>query len=627
MKERNFENITFNRWGVKPLQATDRPKKEVYAFDTETYRGGVSICGVYGDGFSDYIIPNNIDSLLDFLVNKRFCKSHNFFFNVKYDRDAIIKLLPNRYIESLKAYNMCIYKKYKIDIIGNKAFKISLVRFIDGKPKSKRSSFFSDIATFYDVPDKPKTLVNLVKYVLKLEYKKSIDIGSGVNKNDITKEIIDYCLDDCRFTWLLANNVVELANSIVGVDKFYSPASISKSFLRTNFMEGYLFQKSLIHQMAMYSYNGGRFEILKKGYFKKLYSADINSAYPYQISKLINPVGKTFKNREYEPDSIYSYFLANIQVSEDFILSPFKFTVKKLNELLVFPTGNFRDVYINKSEYEILKSLDCKIKIKRAVHLSNKEPKLWIDGIAEMYYQRKELKEIDDKREHVLKLILNSLYGVTIQLNKSKNVCHSWSNEEENNSNNEIINLNGQIKLIKTLWKSGQWFNPIVANEITTGTRTQLFKDFNKYEDHIIMIATDSIAMNRKIPVSDSKELGGYGHEDKTRGVVLANGIYEFDNGKNGKRGLLSDKEIVLKDMFRYCNKSIIKMTKTRPKSLKEAMPFKTDNPNRFINIFLPFEKEVTVNMDKKRNWINDFNSFKEVLEGNINSLPLNYGR
>jgi len=626
MKEREFGRIRFNRWGVSPINPLKRERlRDIYAFDTETFLGKAVLIGVAGEDYKDHVIPENMLDVLRFLTKTRFCGSHNFFFNLKYDRDAIIKHLPNRNINILKAYSQTVLRfgdlGFRIRLTGNKSMTISRGRFEKKGFKSVRSAFFSDISAFYH----EGSLENTVKRVLNIEYRKSLDIGEGVSRENITREIVDYCLDDCFYTYLLSKNLTDLALKFVPVKRFHSTASISKSFMRKTLKNPYLFHPTQIQQFALRSYNGGRFEILQKGSFERLYTVDINSAYPDVIKDLVVPKGLIKINLEYEPDSIYSYFNADVEISGDFVLSPFKHLLKDKNGLLVFPTGKFRDVYLSKCEFEVLKDLDCRIHIKKAIHLFNDNPRPWVEGVSEMYSKRKELKQAGDRDEYILKIILNSLYGIVIQEDKTVSVSSSWTLSEEMNPENRIENVGGKLKIVKTGWKAGQWFNPLIASEITSRTRCKLFEDFHEHEDNIVMIATDSVTMDKPVPVKDSGVLGGYKHYKPASGLVLANGIYQFDNGETGKRGLLSDSDIDLFELCRGCAKDKITLTKTRPKSLREGLPFKSANPNSLINIFLPYERDISVNMDSKRVWIDDFKEFREALTDTVYSTPLNF--
>jgi hypothetical protein len=663
MKERNIFNISFNDRSVYPIRKY-KYKFNVHGFDTETYKGYVTLLGVYGDKKRTYCIPDNVEDVLKFLMNREFYKSHNFFFNVKYDCDSIIKMLPDKNINEIKKYNSTFYKQWYFKKIGNKAFSISTWRFryykkVDGKVifisdeegKSgnydfkiyvDRSNFFGDIAGIYALGG----LENTVNKALNIEYKKILDIGDGVKKKDVNNLHIKYCLEDCYFTYLLSKNINDMCIELdIPVNRYYSTASISKTFLRTKLKKPYKFLPNLVDEYALKNYNGGRFEVLKRGYFDKVYMADINSAYPYEMSKLYEPKGNLVYNKFYEPDSIYSFFKCRVKIDYDFIMSPFKYLIPK-KDLLVFPIGEFREVILNKQEYELLREFDVKIDILDARHIFNKEPSLFIDFIPELYKKRLEFKKAGSRKEYIIKIILNSLYGITIQLNKLTELTHILDEVIENDKDVSTMSIKHEDKellyFVLFSWFGGSFFNPIIANTITSNTRIKIFKDFHKVEDNVLMIATDSVACNKPLPVKDSKKLGGWEHYPLQKGFILGNGIYRFEDKDNNiqekKRGLISDKPLDLYEffngngntldrLFNFCYMDTKSLIKTRPKSLKEGLPFnyKTDfvNPNDAINIFLPYEKYVNVNVDKKRLWDRDFYNFVDVVTNQIDSKPL----
>lgn len=638
VKEKNLNNIWFGqqvKGGIPNFK-----DKNVNGLDTETFNGKVTLLSVVGDNIEKTIMPENVDEILKFLIMDKISGCHNFFFNMKYDRNAIIKMLPNKNIDELINHSLTFYNGYRLNLIGNRGFKITKIKIVGDKIKTSRSSFFSDIAIFYQCG----SLEHTVKKVLNEKYKKGVKIGGGVFFKDQVayvkrknsekydyysyEDIIKYCLEDSLYTYKLAKNLTDSVNEIVKVRYYYSPASISKAFLKQNFPNGYQFQINDLQQFALNSYNGGRFEVLSKGWFDNIYMCDINSAYPYHISQLYFPDGVTKKSCDYEPDSIYSYFKIDVDINDSFRFSPFKFCCKNLNELLIFPTGIFRDVYVCKSELEILDKLDVRYHIKEGVHMFNNDPVLWIDGIKDLYEKRLKLKKKNDRLQHVYKLILNSLYGVCIQLNKGKRHITEWSDAQENNPLNQFITIEDKkMVMVQSFWKAGQWFNPVLACEITARTRNQLYNDFHKYEDDIIMLATDSVCMTRPIPYKNSEKLGEYKITKRTSGVILGNGIYEFLNGKKGYRGLISDQKIRLKKMFENNFDTELELTKTRPKGLKEGRPKEYVNidPNELINMFLPYKKEIVVDMDRKRLWDREFNNFDEVLKDSIDSRPIHF--
>jgi hypothetical protein len=311
-------------------------------------------------------------------------------------------------------------------------------------------------------------------------------------------------------------------------------------------------------------------------------------------------------------------------------MSPFRFCLPKLNDLLVFPTGTFRDVYLCKSELELLDDLDCRYRIRDAHHIFNNDPRLWIEEIEELYEKRKLLKREGNRLQFVYKTFLSCLYGVCIQENKGKVYLNSWTEEDE--LEGDLMTLeDGRAVLVKSIWKAGAWFNPLLACEITARTRCKLFRDFFPYQDHMLMLATDSASLDIPIPFKSSEKLGGYEVYEPTQGVILGNGIYQFSNGKRGKRGLMSDRQINLLELFQDNLTDEIYLTKRRPKGLKEGKPsLRARNaseitiPDRQLtNMFLQYTKKVDINMDKKRRWLGSFPDFNSVLEEKIDSLPL----
>lgn len=662
MKEREFSNID---WGlfhlVGPLKDSTVKVKPVYGWDSETYDGAVSLMGVFGEDFSDCRTIRNIDELLAFITERKFNSAHNFLFNIKYDRDAIIKLLPKENIEELKLYDRTFYKQYKIEIIGSKNFSVSkwTLRYYarDGdrlvrverdskgaKPKlyNHHTTFFSDIANFYQMG----SLANTVEKVFGVPYEKKIDASetSGVHPDDVTPLWVEYCLEDCEHTYNLSKNLVDLTYELeFPVRRFYSPASISKAFMRKNFPDGYRFKKNELQQFGLRAYQGGRFEISRKGYFEDVRQGDIASCYPAVLDELYFPEGFYRSNQEYEPESLYSYFHCDVDVSPDFKLSPLKFEAVSENGLLVFPTGLVKDVYISKTEYETLIRHDCKVKIHKATHVFNRDPVKFVDGIRDLFARRKALGKAD-RRSFILKLCLNSLYGISIQLNAGKLHVVDFDPLDLADRDSDTITLedeNGEeyLVLIKTLWKAGAWFNPVIGAETTARARNRLFEEFHEYADDVVMIATDSVALTRKFPIKESKELGGWEHYPKQEGFVVGNGVYHFvdkETGEvnQGKRGLIADGGVDLRELFgEGVNNEFAKffqglyldgctLTKTRPKSLKEHLPFATSTPNDFINRWVKYPKDFDVNVDRKRKWDRDFVNMVDVRNNIIDSVP-----
>lgn len=666
MKERNLDLIEIPEHGLKPLDKDRKFRnRKVYGFDTETYKGKVTLLCCYGDGFEDQLVVKNVDQVLYFLTRSKFKNSHNFFFNLKFDMQAIVKWLPDQQINHLINYHACFYNQFIIKLIGDKGMIIQRL-CLDGT-NNKIYFKFVDVSPFYNLG----SLMNTVEKGLNEKYIKRLDIQKGVLFNDHgcfmhthddtyeevdRSEIIKYCIEDCYWTYKLGKNIVNLTHEMdIPVFSFYSPASISKGYLRKTHPEGYKFDKTRIAKGSLYSYAGGRFETMIRGVFgdihsmvklkkgeikdesflhgngEKVYMCDINSAYPYHISKLYKPEGLHLNRAEYRPEAIYSSFKVDIESRNEYYMSPLKAHLKSEANLLVFPEGKLKDVWINKSEMDLLVEEDFKIDIKKGFHILNKDPKPWLGKeILDAYKLRQKYKKKGDRREMIIKLYLNSLYGCQIELVAIKEFIEELKGIDLDDPELELVDIEtafgNQTFKVNRRWRAGTWFNPMLASEITSRTRNQIFRDFRDKDEDIIQIATDSIAMRSKLPVKDSNELGGYEHYGEMVGFVSGNGIYRYETKDKiiqKKRGLISNDQVDLYNMFKDCDKDSISLTKTRPKSLRESLQFDTQNPNELINVWVDFKKDLGLNMDKKRIWDRKFNTFNDILEDQIESVPL----
>ena len=112
--------------------------RKIYALDTETYNGNIYLIADSEGRFLDKITP---ESCLKFLFSKRYQGTWNFFYNIGYDAEVILKLLgegQNLY----KANGKLEFKlgEWKIKYIPNKILAIR---------KGHHSTVFFDIAQYY----------------------------------------------------------------------------------------------------------------------------------------------------------------------------------------------------------------------------------------------------------------------------------------------------------------------------------------------------------------------------------------------------------------------------------------------------------------------------------------------
>lgn len=674
MRINDLDMITFRKNAVKPKISESR-KYDIIGFDTETYKGKVTIIA---DSNGGYLIPHNPDNLLRFLTQNKYRNKINFFFNLEYDMNAIIKTLKLNEIKELIFYNETILYRdniiYKVKIVPKKCFSIGIMYLCkSGKFAVKDIVKYFDISKFYQYGSLEKTYNKsfaCMKHKCRKdksflckdckEYKESktpknfyiklLNAEKGFHIDTVDKYVIQYCIEDSLACQKLAKAFTEMVGEFVDLKDYYSPASIAKAFIRKYLPYDYRFKPSLIQNMALKSYAGGRFEVIRKGYIDKCYMVDINSAYPHVMNELYETNGEIRQNKYYEDDSLYSFFYIDVKI-EDCFISPLKFFLEKKN-LLIYPEGKFNNIFINKKEYEMIEQLGFNMTIHSAMHIFNEEPRKPFGWINQVYQLRKKLKNPNDydRKELILKLAMNSGYGCTIQTTISHDrvdtdelegvdpnlideipYCNSCRYEflQEKDIGNICKYCGGEIYLSFRLKKyyAGQFYNPIYASTITGNTRIKLYNDSigkNKnLEKHVIMYATDSITFDKKVShLKIDNELGNYDITDKFHALILGSGVYTLYNDEGEKKfaktrargfGNFDLSEIAKNNLYKdkYTFKNI------RPYKLKES---KKDIDK--INIFEEHTKDLVLNFDKKREWEYDIKNFKELLENEIFSKP-----
>ena len=142
VKCRNLDNIDINKNCFNPVKKY-RNKKPLIGFDTETEKGQCFLLGYYGKENNGVLESTDIDEILKLLYNIKFKSTFNFFYNLTYDFQAIIKCLPYENIYELAKYDKTIYNKYELEILPGKCLKIS------NKTRNYTVKYY-DIAQFYN---------------------------------------------------------------------------------------------------------------------------------------------------------------------------------------------------------------------------------------------------------------------------------------------------------------------------------------------------------------------------------------------------------------------------------------------------------------------------------------------
>jgi len=574
--------------------------KENTGLDTETYKGYVKlIC----DHTGDYKFIDSFTDILNFLTHRCFRNKFNWFYNIKFDFESIIKYLEKDELITLYQNKTIERNSFTINYIDKKFFSI-----LD---KNNNNYYFYDLFNFLDT-----SLDKASKKFLNNEKLKTVDANKLNTDWDYWQnnldDIVKYCVYDANLTKRLADYFW----LIIFKNLKYSP---TKPFSKGKISEEYFLSRCFIPtinaikenpiglkilQTAYNSYYGGRFELLQKGFFENVYTYDIKSAYPAQIASLIDfNKGKWQKVRKLSPDATEGFYKAKIECKEA-LFCP---VVQKINELSIYPNGRFNQ-YLTKKEIVFIKERfpNARVSIEYGYEFIAKDLYYPFKTEIERLYQWKE-KEPDEDIKYVVKIILNSLYGKTIQL--------------------------AGVNLETGKRKSGKLFNPLYASLITSHTRIKLLELGCQKPECVIMFSTDAIHSTEKLNVPLKPALGEFAKDFQGCGVYLMSDVYNLWNEtktKNKLRGfsLVSEKDIdsagiLLRDILENLNSTKYEYITKRPFHLGECLLHNKTLSVDDINIFGEVKKTININGDTKRIWDKEFKNGKQCLKESVGSLPI----
>jgi hypothetical protein len=561
--------------GVRYIPATHlnptRSEKsiEVIGLDTEALKSGkcFMICTSEGDIINPAHFP-------EALFNRRYIGKKFVTYNLKYDSGALLQNLPKNCLNLLRTIGRCEYKGYTYRMIANKLLSIR---------KGKNTVHIYDIAKFYECKLETAASKYLNKHKIDIETKTFTIEYVKAN----FKRIAEYCIYDAVLCKELADILINSFKKLgIHPKKLYSQAYISWQYVKDNCK--WIHVKRLwnynreVLDFAMLSYNGGKFEVTRKGcdYY---YEYDIVSAYPYQIANLIDISDAAIgQSKTYQKDAVYGFIDADINIPHD-VYSP---VALKRGMLNYYPTGSFRKV-ITKAEYEYLIRHKCDINVRKAYWM-------FVDNISYPYrdaiMQLMKLKDLykqlrDDSMYNVTKKILNAIYGKMVQLIKQ-----------------------GKY------WRAGSSWNPVYGSVITANTRIKISQMQMQYPE-VVAVHTDSIISTRPLPFKKDGKLGDMTYEIEGDGVILGTGIYQV--GKKSKmRGFEVDTPLL--DILPRSGK-VLKTKKVRPLSWREVV-YRNMSLNK-INRFVLNKHDLNLNFDAKRIWLDDYKHFGEVRKRCVQSI------
>ena len=618
--------LPFFLW--RKMTKTKRVNKNI-AFDTETINGR---CFLLADSTGLFINDSEfegLEGLLHFLNSKRYRSTNNWFYNLEYDTNAIIHFLSFEDRKYISSFNYVDYEGYRIQIIPKKELKISVLK----DDKLLHTTAFYDLAQFYNF-NKLATLAETTEYD-----KVYVSDISQINKNKYYSDsayydlINDRCIIDSKIAKIKADELTTNINKVVRLNKYRSNASIARRYVLENIKRNLRMPSTAILDKALKAYHAGHIETCKIGLFKNVHNYDIKSAYPSFIADLYETNGEYVHNKEYVPDTAYSFYNIEIDYENDY-LSPL---------WCLKPEGNYHatgkyNTWIAQCELEYFNDngYDCKILDAYHIEKDYYTEKPFYNLIHDLYKERLKAKDAEEEIELVYKVILNSIYGVTLNTIMKKTLSDYETDLYEIRD--------GEVIFYEKEYKATNMYNPVYGCDITAGTRTKIFSDFGEKAKDIISINTDGVYMLSKSNVTISKKLGEYGYKNFKKFMVLGSGRYFLLDGDvvNDKESKFRSIPMKTSDIYNLMqknkSKSLLKVTKEKPIKLKESIknsnyygytfssfPIQDYYLNDQFNVFRSVDKNVSFSTSK-RVWFDEFVKIEDLWDTQYESRPFNVG-
>jgi hypothetical protein len=588
--------------------------------------------------------------------------AQNFFYNIKYDFGILVSLMTEKEIEILYYTEKVKVDKFIIETVGDKMFIIK-------KEGQKRQWVFYDLANF--------TMTSLDKASKKWLGEEGgktegFDTGKVFNDENLLKEVYEeakeYCLNDVIITAKLALEVRKHFESMeIPFSKPVSTASLFKAYMGYHKMEYPTFDTTFLYEnkidrenkkhqglikkkekvkdlqkMAWEGYYGGLFEMYKRGYFKDVIGLDYNSMYPsmmVDLPDLSDTDIYKLDTERFEQDKLqedirsadWGVIRAKVWTKEGKIqLFPVRAEIGT-SKKVIRPVLRGQEVTMTKQmfefftekypHFEALEIVDGYVIVE---HENCKRPFAWLKDLYDYRVEIIKKHGKGDKRQLVIKIILNAGYGV----------CAETIPKEI------YVYEDGEIQYEGTVIKTGKFFRPFYAMHITELSRLRIYEDIfeSDIEEDCIGVATDCIFVEgegkKKLKNSPhyaekGKPLGKLMLEKEGEMLVIGNGIYQFRNKEREvtktTRGFNEKK---FPNLFEEGHElKNIPVFNTRPKTWRE-IAYKFNFKNTIvkeddIGLFFEEEKYCNINMDVSRVWEGSFKNVGEMFEKQINSRPI----
>lgn len=574
-----FEALHFPKW--RRTTKTYKTTKPIAAVDTETANGQVWLIAASN---GEYVFTDDFLTVLEWMNTTELDKSINFMYNLDFDARALLNDIPRYVLEELWLMGELTLEECFIRYIPHKFFKVKY---------KKKSYEFYDIAQFFHMG-----LDAAAKKFLG-EGKSDIDAerinNSALYRRRNKQKILKYCIRDAELTQRLGDYLRSLFEGVgISPRRFFSSGYVAEQYFLKHAQIPILHFKQP-QSYAYYSYAGGRFEVFQRGYFEDLNKYDLHSAYPAIMANLPNlDRGHWVSSIQPDSDADLSFTMVKVATPQQYI-QPLH--IRRSYNVL-FPAMSYHHRVITKGEYDLITDFDLAdmTPIKSWNFHAHDDSKPF-GALRDIYKKRVILKDEDNPLELALKIVMNSIYGKTIQVTN--------------------------VLTPRQHYLTGNIFLPAYASEITARTRVRLVRDCLEQDITPVAFFTDAILTEDTLN-GCRDELGGWSLEKRAEAVILGSGVYAFRDGVNEHvklRGFKRVRDMSLFSMLENnARKSSIAVPQRRVLTLGQYLRHYHKYAGLAMNTFMEDSKAISINFDVKRDWDREFTSCHDVLHSVIDS-------
>ncbi len=243
-------------------------------------------------------------------------------------------------------------------------------------------------------------------------------------------------------------------------------------------------------------------DVFIRGHIPSAYDYDINSAYPFEMSGLLQLDylgGNWFFSSSYEGDAEYGFCRALITIDSDVSVSPIRL---RYGRKLCSPTGTWIG-YITKDEIDFIRYYKLgEVEVLSGWWFKAKSRIRPFKKASYLFMAARTLAKSQEKKllSYILKMAAATVYGRFLQ----------------------------KKQLLDGTWQAAPTFCPPYACIVMTRVKLRLAALAMQYPKNVAAVTVDGLLMTRSIPYQPSGKTGGVKLAGKGEAIVAAPLIYEI---------------------------------------------------------------------------------------------------